>query len=68
MSEFRPLPSDARRRIEKWRKEHLDEIAIPDYATSVVSCCDADFNDDIFKKLQPQGRRELVGFETDETL
>ena len=52
--EFCPLPPDARRRIEKWLKEHFDETAGSDDATSVVSCGDADFSNDIFKKLQPR--------------
>lgn len=54
MSEFCPLPPDVRRRIEKWLKDHWDETAGSDDAARVVSFGDADFNDDIFKKLQPR--------------
>jgi len=54
MAEFYPLPLDLRRRIEKWLKEHLDEMAVSDDIPCVVTRNGSNFDHSTFAKIQPR--------------
>ena len=54
MSEFCPLPPDARKRIEKWLKEHVDEVDSSDDVPSVVVHEGAGFTATLLEKLAPR--------------
>ena len=59
MAEFYPLPPDARRRIEKWLKEHLEELSASDDIPSVVTHDGGESDINAFARLRPHGLPRL---------
>ena len=55
MPEFYPLPPEVRRRIEKWLKEHLDDMAVPDDIPCVVTHDGGESDTSAFLKFPPHG-------------
>ena len=55
MAEFFPLPPDVRRRIEKWLKEHLEELSASDDIPSVVTHDGGESDINAFARLRPHG-------------
>ena len=55
MIEFYPLPSEVRRRIEKWLKEHLEEVSALDDIPSVVMHDGGESDIDAFRRFRPHG-------------
>ena len=55
MAEFYPLPPDVRRRIEKWLKEHLEEVSASDDIPSVVTHDGGEPDINAFARLRPHG-------------
>ena len=54
MAEFYPMPPDVRKRIEKWLKEHVDEVGSSDDVPCVVVHEDSGFTATLLEKLVPR--------------
>ena len=54
MAEFYPMPPDVRKRIEKWLKEHVDEVASSDDVPCVVVHEGSGFTASLLEKLAPR--------------
>ena len=54
MADFYPMPPDVRKRIEKWLKEHEDEVGSSDDVPSVVVNEGSGFTASLLEKLAPR--------------
>ena len=54
MADFYPITADVRKRIEKWLKEHVDEVGSSDDASCVVVNEGSGFTASLLEKFVPR--------------